>query len=179
MNLRYREQEKTNYKNSMLSATKPDTILSLNQQQKNNVNLKSQTKAILKVYVDEETNKKYVEVAAAYALGLTNVRAIMTSTRYKEVTDDKINEVRKRNFDIEFEKLPKKNKQKIQIFYEDNQYYISSGAAYSLGYIDVTKFNMEDNIYGPLTDEEIKNIKNNFEIEFKNIKIQSENSKTL
>ena len=178
MNLRYKQQVKNNQENSLLSATKPQTTLSL-KQENNALNLKTDTKAILKVYVEEETGKKYVEVAAAYALGLTSVRAIMTSTRYKEITDDKIDQVRKRNFDIEFIKLPKKEKQKIQVFYEDNRYYINSGAAYALGYIEVQKFNIDDNLYGPLTDHEIKNIKNNFEVQFENIRIKDENSKSL
>ena len=176
MNLRYKQKVESKERSSILSATKPKTGLSLKEEQKK-INLRTHTKSVLKVYVDEEANKKYVEVAAAYALGLTNVRAIMTSTRYKEITNEKIEQIRQRGYDVEFINLLKKEKQKIQIFYKDNLFYISSGAAYALGYIDVEKFNLEDNLYGPLKDEEFKNIKNTFAVEFSNIKNINENLK--
>ena len=179
MDLRFRKQIKTNEKSSLFSLTKSQQPLSLKKINKS-LNLKIDTKATLRVYIDEEENKKYVDAAAAYALGLTSVRAIMTGeSRYKEITDDGINKLKERDYEVEYIILPKKQKQKIQLLYEDNRHYISSGAAYALGYIDVTKFNMDDNIYGPLTEVQLKNIKDNFKVEFKNIKTQNKNSKAL
>ena len=143
------------------------------------IQLKLETKLVLRVYVDEDESKKYVEAAAAYALGLTNVRSIMTGTRYKEITNDVIEKLRERNYNIEFINLPKKIKQKIKVFYDDNRYYINTSSAYALGYIDVAKFNMGENVYGPLNDNEIKNIKIYYDIEFEKLNREVLDSKML
>lgn len=73
-----------------------------------------------------------------------------------------------------------KTKKILKVFIEPetNKKFVEAAAAYVIGYIDVTKFNMDDNLYGPLKEEELKDIKYNFEIEFQNINIKNENSKS-
>ena len=75
--------------------------------------------------------------------------------------------------------LKMKKNLKVYIEPETNKKFVEAAAAYALGYIDVARFNFDDNLFGPLNEEQFKNIKINFEVEFKNIKNQDENSKTL
>ena len=172
MQLKYLSETRFSKQNSLLNATKSKEQLTLQKNKDNQLNLGLRLKKILKVYIELETGKKLVDAASAYALGLTKVRAIMTGeARYKEIPEDVINKLKERDYEIEYITLPRKEKQKIQVFYEDNKYYISSGAAYALGYIDNKKFNNDEKIYGPLLDQQLENIKYNFVVEFENMRI--------
>ena len=180
MQLKYLSQTRFKETSSLLSATRQTEQLSLQKNTSKELKTILKTKKILKVYIEAETNKKFVDAVAAYALGFSKVRAIMTGdTRYKEITNDVINKLKERDYEIEYINLPKKEKQKIQVFYTDNKYYIGLGAAYALGYIEVKEFNNSKEMYGPLLEKQLESIKYNFIVEFENIKHQEGDSKIL
>ena len=125
------------------------------------------TKQILKVYLDNDTNTKWIDHASAFAHGLTKVRAIMLDTpKYYPITDGKIAElISTKQYEIEIVTLPPKKKQDINLYYnKDNTYYIEIGAAYSLGRVDAETFFKTEGLYGPLKEEELKMIKESFNI---------------
>lgn len=179
MQLKYLSKNRFNNSNGLLSATKlKEQQLSLQKSSKNETKLLLKTKQILKVYIEYETGKKLVEAGVARLLGITNIRPILTENpKYYEISQNKIDEFISKGNEVEYIKLPKKVKQKIEVFYEDNKFYINTGAAYALGYIDVKQFNNENGLYGPLTTQQIESIKYNFIMELQNIK--KEESKTL
>ncbi len=166
---KYPEKERKNHA-SLLSATRPNTILSTANKQTQRQTRTIQKRKLL-VFVDAETHKTYIEHAAAYALHLTNVRTIMTSTpKLVEILGETLENLKKDpSYEIEYQELPKKSKQKIVVFYDNSKLFISSAAAYALGMIDVKKFYLNDNIYGPLSTEEETRIKTNFQVEFQKL----------
>lgn len=153
-------------KHSILSATKPRSIFNLKE--KGNLDSKNlRTKQIINVFIDTETNRKFVESFAAYAIGLTNVRAVMLDNpKYYEITASKIEELKNRGYIVNYIELPKRQKHKIKVYYCDNKYYIDMASAYVLGYIDDRKFyNVSDDYY-LLDNSKIEYIKNKYDVEY-------------
>lgn len=125
------------------------------------------TKQILKVYLDKGNNTKWIEHSAAYALGITKVRAIVTEhPKYYQITDAKIEQlVSQREYEVQFVDLPPQKKQDINVYYtKNNEHYIETSAAYALGYIDVTAFYSSESLYGPLKQDQLQKIRETLNI---------------
>ena len=108
-----------------------------------------------------------MESFAAYAIGLTNVRAVMLDNpKYYEITASKIEELKNRGYIVNYIELPKRQKHKIKVYYCDNKYYIDMASAYVLGYIDDRQFyNVSDDYY-LLDNSKIEYIKNKYDVEY-------------
>ena len=160
--------KKPNKQNSLLSAVRPQTKLSLDNEVSSQTKQYTISKSILKVYESPETHKLYIDFAAAYALHLTSVRSIMLDTpKYFEVTKEMLEKIKNdKHYEIEHIILPSKVKQDINVYYKDNYLYIEQGAAYALGFISVSEFNNMDSVYGPLNDNQTSYIKYNFNVNF-------------
>lgn len=156
-----------------LSATKPQEILSLNEKTQNQIQMKMKPleKSILKVYVDED-GKYFVEHAAAYALGLTSVRAIMINRdpSLKEITKQAIDRLDKARYQIEYsylESTKQESKQTLRVYVDEvGDQYIDLSAAYALGLITVQTFQGESNPYYKL-DESMSNLISSYDKEIK------------
>ncbi len=108
----FKKKEKEEPKHSILSATRPK--MELNLDKKENEGSKSlRTRQIINVFIDIETNRKFVESFAAYAIGLTNVRAVMLDNpKYYEITTSKIEELENKGYEVNYIELPKRQKYK-------------------------------------------------------------------
>lgn len=171
MNLLNKNQ--TKYSNSILSASKPqNTVLHINDKQKNTFQTKLKQKKIIKIYVDE--NKYYIEHSAAYALGLIKTRAIMLDkSKMIELPDSIHNKIKnKDDIDIEYIKIEKK--QTLKVFINDSDYYIDNAAAYALGLICTEEFCLLDNKYYYVSKEILDKLKVKFELEFHLLKLEEE-----
>lgn len=166
-----KEQNNTN---GLLSAVKPQAKLKLDNKVINDIKEYTVTKSILKVYEEAETHKLYIDFAAAYALHLTQVRAIMLDTpKYFEITRDVLDKIKSdMHYEIEYVKLSPRIKQDIMVYYKDEYLYIDPGAAYALGFITVSEFNNNDNMYGPLNDTQIAYIKYNFNVNYASLNVE-------
>ncbi len=163
-----------NNTNDLLSAVKPQTKLELDNKTINNTKKYTVTKSVLKVYEEAETHKLYIDFAAAYALHLTQVRAIMLDApKYFEITKDTLEKIKSNiHYEIEYITLPPRVKQDIMVYYKDRDLYIEPGTAYALGFITVAEFNSNDNIYGPLNATQLAYIKYNFNVNYVSLNVE-------
>lgn len=171
----YREKKSENNAYSLLSATKPKEILQINLDNKQQLKTKLKQKRKLIVYIKDDGY--YLEHSAAYALGLVNTRSIMldkpklvkinNGIHSKLQNDDTI--------EIEYVNLIKEEKNKIQVFVNNNDYYLMIGAAYALGLINDEEFyNSSDNYY--YIDESFINIlKDKYDVEFNSLNLIDDN----
>ena len=125
-------------------------------------------KQMLKVYILPETGVKLVDSFAAEALGLTNNENIFIyNKKYYIISEKIIEEIKKNDIDIEYITLAPINKDKIRVLNLVDGFYIDSSIASNLKSIDAKKIDFQENKYGPLTDEELEFVKNNYNIEIK------------
>ena len=86
-----------------------------------------------------------------------------------------IEEVKRNGIDIEYKILAYPNKDRIRVLNLDDGFYIDSSIVSNFDFIDSKKIDFQENKYGPLTDEELEIIKNNYDIDIKD-KSFSENN---
>lgn len=167
----FRNKKKEEPKHSILSAIKPKPKLDLGLNKKENTGSKGvREKQILNVFVDVESNRKFIESFAAYAIGLTNVRAVMLDNpKYYEITTSKIKELEAKEYEVNYIELPKRKKQKIRVYCSANKYYIDMASAYVLGYIDDKQFYDVSNDFYLLDNAKFEYIKNNYDVEYDRI----------
>lgn len=165
----FKKKEKEEPKNSILSATRPK--MELNLDKKENVGSKSlRTRQIINVFIDIETNRKFVESFAAYVIGLTNVRAVMLDNpKYYEITTSKIEELENKGYEVNYIELPKRQKYKIKVYYYENKYYIDMSSAYVLGYLSDKQFYDVSNDFYLLDNAKFEYIKKNYDVEYNNV----------
>lgn len=165
----FRNKKKEEPKHSILSAVKPKPKLDLSLNKKENTVSKGvREKQILNIFIDVETNRKFIESFAAYAIGLTNVRAVMLDNpKYYEITTSKIKELENRGCEVNYIELPKRKK--IIVYSCDDEYYIDMSSAYVLGYIDVKQFYDVSNDFYLLDNAKFEYIKNNYDVEYNQI----------
>lgn len=180
MPLIFKEKNTTN--NGKLSATKSqDITLSINQTaEKIKLQTAQKQKIILNVYIDKENNKIFTDASTAYALGVTSVRAIMTGTKFYEITNEHIQKYKNRfpNMEVELNKIIfEQKKDKIKMYYtQENKFYIDYSSSYVLGLISDKDFNNNSiQYYGPLAEFEINFIKNKYNVELDKITISEKN----
>lgn len=163
----YRNNQKEESKHSILSATRPKELLSLNKDRKVSENKCLDTGQVVNVFIDVETNRKFIESFVAYAIGLTNVRAVMLDNpKYYEINTSKIEELENKGYEVNYIELPKRQKHKIKVYYYENKYYIDMATAYVLGYIKDKEFYDVSNGSYLLDNDKIEYIKKNYDVEY-------------
>ena len=122
----------------------------------------------------------FVDASTAYALGVTDVRAIMTGTKIYEIKNEHIQKYRNRfsNIDVELNQIILESKKdKIKMYYtQANEFYIDYSSSYALGLISDKEFNNNSlQYYGPLVEFEINFIKNKYNVELSEITLIEKN----
>lgn len=127
-----------------------------------------QLKSILVVYISED-NRKYIDKAAAYALGLTDVRAVMTGDlNLFEINDRQFDLIKNKNYEIEYRQLLSKDAPKreaIKVFTDGLDHYIEISAAYALGLIDAKNFNMMESQFYKISENMLVFLNNKYDVE--------------
>ncbi len=155
------------YQNTILSTERPKMVLSLERENKKVLKTRTITKRKLIIFVGLN-QEKWVDSATAYALALTSVRSIMVGQpRYVKIDGATIERIAKDpQYEILYQELPTKKKEKLMVYYHNQQLYIDMASAYALGMVDVQKFYEDEGKYGPLGENEIAFIKAKYEITF-------------
>lgn len=129
----------------------------------------SSGRMILKVYLTDDS-RMFIDRAAAYSLGFIDTRAIMLDDTQKiQISEKDLSIIKTKNsIEIEYEKLLSKEdvpaKQKIIVYVDNVDYYISVAAAYSLGLINVEVFNNISNQLFNVSDNLMVFLKNKYDI---------------
>ena len=169
MNLLTRENEN---EKSLLSATRPDSILQTDTEVRLQLQTKLRQKSIIKMYIKD--NKYYVEHSAAYALGLINTRAIMLdSPKLIEISSDIHNKL-KSNADMEIEYI-KIEKKPLKVFADDTKFCITNSAAYALGLLTVEEFNNHSNDYYYISPTFLEALRKDYNVEIESLNIDNKN----
>lgn len=171
---RYDEKKKLTNENPLFR--KQESVLNVNSKSLSQSNSKPlMQKQKLMVFTKDDSF--YITKEAAYALGLTSTRAIMTSkdNNLFQISERQLNNIKQRpNIEIEYTTLTDElsymipEKPKIQIFYnEKDQPCISMSAAYSLGLVDDKTFYQADSSSVYVVGENMMAfLKNKYDLEF-------------
>lgn len=174
MNYMYKEKHEQNQ--GVLSATRPkEPILNVRYKQENQ--LKTKLKQKKKIIIYKENGKYFVEHAAAYALGLTNVRAIMLEKPKLVEISSGIHNKLCANDEIEIEYVVLENKKdKLKVFVDGSSFYVENGAAYALGLMTVEDFNNADGNYYYISETLLPILNEKYDIEMHSIKLFEESN---
>ena len=116
-----------------------------------------------------DDNRKFIDKAASYALGLTDVRAVMVDElNLFEITDKQLEHIKARNYEIEYKNLEKEKtpqKQPIEVFLIDDEYYIDMSAAYHLNLVSVETFNNMNGQLYKISDNLLAFLNNKYNVE--------------
>ena len=167
----FRQKEVKKDENNILSTSRNFEKQKTEKKNVSKTNSYNQLKRLLLVYLTED-NQMYISRPAAFSLGLTKVRNIMVDNEETlvPISMEQINILKTKNVEIVFEELPKdeviEEKEHIQIFGDHINNYITTGAAYTLGLINVEIFNNLTDEFYPISDNLLYFLKNKYEVEY-------------
>lgn len=159
-------EKKNNDKMSLSkNLTRPAQKLELKTKTVSNFQLKS----ILLVYISDN-NRKFIDKSAAYALDLTNVRAIMINDGLNlfEISDSQLAMLKNRGFELKYRQISSKDAPKrgsIKVFFDGIDYYIELSAAYSLGLINVENFYGMDQQFYKISENILVFLNNKYDVD--------------
>lgn len=174
----FKQKETKKERNDILSASRKFEKQKTEEKavsKSNNYN-QLKLKRLLLVYLTED-NQMYISRPAAFSLGLSKVRNIMIDNEdtLVPINLEQLNILKTKDIEIVFEKLPEdekiESKEHIQVFGDHINNYITTGAAYALGLINVETFNNLTDEFYPISDNLLYFLKNKYEVEYTEINI--------
>lgn len=169
MQLRIRPKIQEKSLGTRLSTQPPTNILKAKTKTNLNVGTVLIAKQIVRVYVDETDNKKYLDRPTYHSL-FSNTRTIMLDNKESliEISDSKIQNLSKNHFEIEYVLIAKKKeKPRIIVYTDGSNKYIDMSAAYSLNLSTDEEFaNSVSGDKYSINDNLMTFLLNNYEVEY-------------
>lgn len=152
--------------NCVLSATRPSVSkLIVNATVSKPLKTMLKQRMVIKIYVDESKNKKYVEHSTAYALGLIKTRAVMLEKPHLvEITDAIFNKLES-DSRYRIDKIIIENKQPLKVYVDGDNYFIDISAAYALNLLGIEDFQKAEDKYYYITKELLEKLSSQYNIE--------------
>ena len=175
MKLKGRNDKENTRANLLLSLSRN---LTRNEEKQNLAQAQSSKilRQILLIYITDD-NRLFIDRTAAYALGLTKVRAIMLDKGPSlfEINKNQLEMLKIRDFDIEYKKISTDEvplKPVIKVFIDGIDYYIETSAAYALELITEKNFFAIENPYYRISDNMLAFLKSKYSVVIQDIRIE-------